>query len=78
VAPAARAARAVATTKSKSTLRNAAGEPATLMVVPRAMNTSSTAGKGAGNRAKSTRCTASFRSALIPGISRRSRTWTRR
>ncbi len=54
VAPAARAARAVATTASKSTLRKAACEPATLIVVPSAMNTSSTAGKDAGSRAKST------------------------
>ena len=42
VAPAALAARAVFTTKSKSTCRKAACDPATSIVVPSAMNTSFT------------------------------------
>src|SRR6185436_6629858 len=39
-APASRARRAMATTRSRSTARKAASEPATLIVVPRAMYTS--------------------------------------
>ena len=53
IAPAVRACVATASTASKSTARNAAWLPATLIVVPSAMYTSSTFGQ-AGNWPKST------------------------
>ncbi len=70
VAPPARARRAVATTKSRSTWRNASREPATLIVVPSATYASSTAGKSCGSRAKSTTCNLAFSCGARPATLR--------